>query len=70
MISETLRSEIRLRAQGVCEYCCMPEQISSLSFQVDHIIAQPYEGSDELSNLVWSCTLCNLAKVQTLAVST
>jgi len=62
MVSDSARQEVRERAGAVCEYCRMPEHLSSASFHVDHIIATSHEGDDDVSNYAWSCILCNLAK--------
>jgi hypothetical protein len=49
-------------ATGRCEYCRLPESADEWPFHVDHIIAQVHGGSDDLENLSWSCTQCNLHK--------
>lgn len=56
------RELVRQRAGGRCEYCRLPEEFDSLPFHIDHIIAQVHGGGDEVSNLCWACTQCNLHK--------
>jgi hypothetical protein len=40
----TLRQQVYQWANGCCEYCLMPEQLSLVSYAIDHIIAQQHSG--------------------------
>ena len=61
-IPESVRAQVRQRAQNNCEYCFKPEQTSAYPHHVEHIIALKHDGSSELDNLAWSCFQCNVAK--------
>lgn len=56
------REEVSARAQARCEYCRYPELESLLPHQLDHVIAKQHGGADDLSNLAFSCVLCNRYK--------
>ena len=45
----------------------MPEPISALAHQVDHITAVQHSGSNEESNLCFCCIRCNLKKGPNIA---
>lgn len=61
-ISSELRHQVLARANNCCEYCCLSQEDSTFSFQVDHIIAEKHGGTTELNNLSWSCPGCNVFK--------
>jgi hypothetical protein len=61
-IPETLRHQVRERAQGRCEYCLLDENVTVFRFEPDHIIAEKHRGITSLDNLAWSCPLCNRYK--------
>ena len=50
------------RAGHTCEYCCAPELLSNIEFEVDHIIPISKNGATKLNNLALSCRICNLRK--------
>src|SRR5262245_59732036 len=50
---------VRTRANGRCEYCRLHDEFDCLPFQIDHVIPAKHGGSDDLSNLAWSCYNCN-----------
>jgi hypothetical protein len=56
------RSQVRERAQGLCEYCHLPEEADIIVFEVDHIIAEQHGGPTELENLAYACFECNRKK--------
>lgn len=57
------REFVRQRAGGRCEYCRLPERFTEpLPFHAEHIVARQHRGSDDLSNLAWSCHRCNRLK--------
>ena len=67
-MSPELRSFVRKRAGGRCEYCRFPdEQLSWSPFHVDHLIARQHGGGDETENLAWACARCNSRKGTNLA---
>jgi hypothetical protein len=55
------------RAGFRCEYCHFPAAFSGFRFVCDHIIAKKHEGSDEPTNLAYSCPLCNRHKLDNIA---
>lgn len=58
---------IRARANGVCEYCRMPEVHSVAPFIVEHVIARQHGGGDDPGNLAYGCDRCNLHKGPNIA---
>ena len=61
-VPATLRDEVRLRAEGRCEYCLISEEDVFLAHEPDHIIAIKHGGVAEAENLAWACFLCNRFK--------
>ena len=61
-ISNTTRTKISERAEARCEYCRLPDAVSTHSFHIDHILPIKHEGTDEIDNLAWACLSCNLHK--------
>jgi hypothetical protein len=58
-MDEQLRELVRRRAEHSCEYCRLPEAVSFIPFEIDHIIAQKHGGATVAGNLALSCTYCN-----------
>jgi hypothetical protein len=50
------------RAAYRCEYCHAPEIVFNFPFEVEHIVPQARDGSDEPENLALACRSCNLFK--------
>lgn len=61
------RNLLRQRAGGRCEYCRLPDSADEWPFHVDHIVARVHGGTDDLDNICWSCTQCNLHKSSNIA---
>jgi hypothetical protein len=61
-MDEALLQEVRDRAQGLCEYCRLPDSVYDLPFEVDHAVARRHHGPTVSSNLVYSCLRCNRHK--------
>jgi 5-methylcytosine-specific restriction endonuclease McrA len=61
-MKQSIREPIRIRANDCCEYCQAQAYFSHDSFSVEHIIPIMRNGSDDLSNLAWSCLSCNNIK--------
>ncbi len=57
-----LAAKVRRRADGVCEYCRVPEQAFRRPFHIEQVIARQHGGVTELANLVLACWVCNLKK--------
>ena len=66
-ISAELRRLTRNRAAECCEYCLIPEAVSLLSHQIDHVIAEKHGGRTDEDNLALSCALCNRRKASDIA---
>jgi hypothetical protein len=45
----------------------LPAEADELPFHVEHVIARQHGGNDELPNLCWSCSRCNLYKGPNIA---
>ena len=66
-LSSDVRELVQRRAQGLCEYCRLPQDASILPHQVDHIIGKQHRGSDDVTNLCFCCIRCNLKKGPNIA---
>ena len=62
-----LREFVRTRANGLCEYCRLPDTAQHLPFHVEHIVARQHGGDDDVENLAWACDRCNAFKGPNLA---
>lgn len=61
-ISLELRTRVVKRANFRCEYCRLPQHISRIPFQVDHIISIKHRGKTVFENLAYTCPRCNRLK--------
>jgi len=61
-IAASLRAEVRSRAKGRCEYCLVPEALTLVAHEIDHIIAAKHGGVSVAGNLALCCALCNKHK--------
>lgn len=61
-IPVALRKWLAERANGKCEYCHSPEELSFLAFEVEHIIAEKHGGKTVADNLALACPFCNRYK--------
>lgn len=66
-VSDALRSKVRDRAKGCCEYCLLHEDDIWVPHEPDHIIAIKHRGETTLKNLAWTCFNCNRHKGTDLA---
>ncbi|MBC8135804.1 MAG: HNH endonuclease [Fibrella sp.] len=58
----SLRNAVQLRANDLCEYCRCPATHTTDVFEVEHIHPEARGGTDDLSNLAFSCSGCNTFK--------
>jgi len=58
---------VRQRAEFCCEYCQLPQALSSIAFEIDHIVARKHGGGTALENLALSCFYCNSLKGPNIA---
>jgi hypothetical protein len=66
-MDEALQRFVWRRALARCEYCQLPQGLSYLDFEIDHIIALKHEGPTMESNLALACFYCNSAKGPNIA---
>jgi len=58
----SLREQVWQRAGGRCEYCLMPQTLTVLPHELDHIRAQQHHGETTLENLCLACAPCKARK--------
>ena len=61
-ISPAKRKTVGKRADYLCEYCLSPQDFSTQSHSIEHILPKIKKGSDELENLALACQGCNSYK--------
>ncbi len=61
-VSPALRRLVRERANGACEYCGTPEELTFSGHDVDHVVALKHGGWTGEDNLALSCATCNQHK--------
>jgi hypothetical protein len=61
-VQDTLANLVRERAGHACEYCRLPQALSCIPFEIDHIIAQKHKGATAADNLALACFYCNSFK--------
>ena len=61
-LNDRVKQIVRKRADFACEYCGVTEQNAGGELTVDHFLPQSKGGGDELENLVYCCSRCNLYK--------
>jgi hypothetical protein len=53
---------VRNRARNRCEYCLLPQDGSSLTHHIEHVVPRQHGGTDDPGNLALACHRCNLRK--------
>lgn len=66
-MSTPSRQDIFDRAGGCCEYCRMPQELTVVPHEVDHIRAQKHGGTSTGDNLALCCFYCNSFKGPNIA---
>ena len=61
-VSTRLRERVRQRADGLCEYCRIPEWATFAEHQIDHILPRRHGGRTAAPNLALACACCNQFK--------
>jgi hypothetical protein len=61
-VSETVRSQVRQRANFACEFCGVGETDAGGELTIDHFRPQSKGGVDDVENLLYCCQRCNLYK--------
>jgi hypothetical protein len=54
-ISSQLRRAVKERAEGVCEYCGVSDDVTLAPHEPDHINGEQHGGATELENLAYAC---------------
>lgn len=63
----SLVSLVWQRAKAACEYCQLPQNLSSIPFEIDHILARKHGGLTTEANLALACFYCNSYKGPNIA---
>ena len=58
-VPPTVQQTVRVRAQGLCEYCHSPEWVCAARFTLDHLLPRSLGGTDAPHNLALACRRCN-----------
>ncbi len=62
-MNSATRALVRRRAANRCEYCRLSQQdLVTLTFHIEHVIARQHQGSDDPANLALACDRCNFHK--------
>ncbi|MBI5081891.1 MAG: HNH endonuclease [Chloroflexi bacterium] len=61
-ISSALRQRVAEFSKFRCSYCLTPQRIIGPLLEIDHIIPESRDGSNEENNLCLACPLCNSHK--------
>jgi len=61
-VSESLRTKVENRANGICEYCLITIEDTYFGGEIDHIISLKHRGQTEFENLALACQPCNRSK--------
>ncbi len=61
-IPVAVRREIQAQFDHCCAYCHTAERLTAATFEVEHIIPRVAGGETKLSNLCFSCPMCNRYK--------
>lgn len=59
---KSVRQLVAERAHHRCEYCQITSSVATSAFEIEHITPTAHAGSDDISNMAWSCRRCNSAK--------
>jgi hypothetical protein len=65
-IPNELTDAVRVRAKGLCEYCCLPQSCQEATFHIDHVVPRASDGPTVLENLAQACVTCSLKKAAKL----
>ena len=57
---------VRMRADGLCEYCHAQEQWQCALFTIDHVLPLAKGGSNDPDNLALACPHCNRRKSESV----
>lgn len=60
--SAFIQTQVRQRANRLCEYCHTNERWQYVYFTIDHVIPVTENGSNSIDNLALACFFCNRRK--------
>lgn len=66
-MDQPLTAVVWQRARSTCEYCRLPQTLSPIPFEIDHIIALKHGGATNAANLALACFYCNSFKGPNIA---
>jgi hypothetical protein len=66
-VQQAFIRQVRERAGNICEYCRLPQELTFIQFEIDHIVAQKHHGPTVLENLALACFYCNSNKGPNIA---
>lgn len=61
-VSAKKRELVRTRANFACEYCGVREDDAGGMLTIDHFYPKSRGGNDDISNLIYCCSQCNVFK--------
>jgi hypothetical protein len=61
-MTDSLHQLVKRRANDICEYCQLPQRLTTRPHELDHVIALKHRGPTIASNLVWACFACSRHK--------
>jgi hypothetical protein len=61
-ISKDLEKQVREASKNRCNYCLLPQSLTSYKLEIEHIYPSSKGGTSEKSNLCLACRSCNLHK--------
>lgn len=61
-MAKSLRQQVWDRANSCCEYCGLPQELTVLPHEVDHIRSLKHDGQTTSENLALACFQCNSFK--------
>ncbi|HEY4363528.1 MAG TPA: HNH endonuclease signature motif containing protein [Bryobacteraceae bacterium] len=65
-LDAALREFVRSRANGLCEYCRIREQLTLAEHEIDHVIAIKHGGQTTVENLASVARSATVSKAATL----
>ena len=61
-VSPSQKAVIRVTCRNCCAYCRTPENLTTTTFEIEHIIPLAAGGRTEIGNLCLACPTCNRFK--------
>lgn len=61
-IPKDIQTQVRQRANGLCEYCHASEKWQYVEFTIEHVFPLNKNGAETVDNLALACFHCNRKK--------